>query len=160
MSAASFSSTSRVGSLYSPSSCWSSSASFPRSGFAAFLISRTFIRWCPGNGPGPLHGRISGYPQNHLFPIFHRGRVLLLHFTGVADFWITKLNGSTYASLPWCVTGISCVHVVWFRSIPRPSRIVPRRRPLHFSPPGDRRQSDSPRLLVFPSQLLVTVSVP
>ncbi len=35
------------------------------------------------------------------------GGAFFLHFTSVADRRITRLNGSTYNSSPWWITGIS-----------------------------------------------------
>jgi hypothetical protein len=85
MPTASVSSASWAESLPRPSSGWVSLALSQGSSSAAPLVPGKFVRWGPGNGPGPLHGRISGYPQIHSFPILHRGGVFFLHFTGVAD---------------------------------------------------------------------------
>jgi len=48
--------------------------------------------------------RVSAEP---FFSYLPWGGALFLHFTGVANRRITRLNGSTYTSSPWWITGIS-----------------------------------------------------
>ena len=48
--------------------------------------------------------RVSAKP---FFSYLPSGGAFFLHFTSVADRRITRLNGSTYISSPWWITGIS-----------------------------------------------------
>ncbi len=64
---------------------------------------------------GSAQSRKAGKLQYHFPPNFHLEGAMLLHLTGAAAIFMTRLMGSTKTSVSLNVTGISLVHSVCWR---------------------------------------------